>query len=275
MIRPILEYGGVIIDNLADNLIDKLESTQRSAALACTGAYRHTDKDKLIKEVGWEPLQIRRKYQRLVLFYKIKKGLTPTYLSNLVNLRELDDNRRRLRNEREIEVPNARIIRYFDSYILKTGRDWNNLDPLFSKANSLDQFKHLLKKTYYYIKNKLYQYGHGPAAINLTRIRLGLSPLKYHLHKIKVAESPICDYCNYEIENPEHYFLNCPLHATARAKLLSSLIEIIPSENISTVNLLTTIIQGHPSLNLETNRQIFEAVFQFIDQTDRFTTNWE
>ena len=166
MIRPILEYGGIIFDNLADNLVDKLETTQSSAALACTGAYRHTDKDKLIKEVGWEPLQIRRKYQRLVLFYKIQKGLTPTYLSTLVNLRDLDDNRRRLRNEREIEVPHARIIRYFDSYILKTGRDWNKIDPLIRKADSLDQFKNLLKKTYYYPQNKLYQHGHGPAAIN-------------------------------------------------------------------------------------------------------------
>ena len=60
MIRPVLEYGNIIYTNLPDRLNDKLEAVQRRAALACTGAYRHTSNDKLLHELGWQPLHLRR-----------------------------------------------------------------------------------------------------------------------------------------------------------------------------------------------------------------------
>jgi hypothetical protein len=54
MIHSLLEYSGVIIDGSPDIHIKRLENIQRQAALACTGAYRHTNHEKLL---GWPSLK--------------------------------------------------------------------------------------------------------------------------------------------------------------------------------------------------------------------------
>ena len=84
MIRPILEYGCAIFDNCSDILANSLESVQYQAARICTGAMRHTPRYILLNELGWQTLATRRKYFKLVLFYKMLHNLTPTYLSDLV-----------------------------------------------------------------------------------------------------------------------------------------------------------------------------------------------
>ena len=56
MIRPILEYGDVIIDNLPAGLCHELESVQQRAALACADAFRLTKYSILLKELGWDLL---------------------------------------------------------------------------------------------------------------------------------------------------------------------------------------------------------------------------
>ena len=65
-------------------MFDRLESIQYNAAKICTGALKHTSHVKLLSELGWTTLADRRKYFKLVLFYKMYNNLTPPYLSNLV-----------------------------------------------------------------------------------------------------------------------------------------------------------------------------------------------
>jgi hypothetical protein len=77
MIRPILEYGNIIYDGSPENSIKRLENIQRQAALACTGAYKHTNHTVLLKELSWPPLSIRRKNHRLNVMYKLQNHLTP------------------------------------------------------------------------------------------------------------------------------------------------------------------------------------------------------
>ena len=62
----------------------KLEATQYAAALAFSGAWRGTNRDKLYEELGWEYLYHRRWYWRLIHFYKLKKSRSPLYLYNLI-----------------------------------------------------------------------------------------------------------------------------------------------------------------------------------------------
>jgi hypothetical protein len=70
-IHPLLEYGGAIIDGRPDNQIKRLENIHCQAALTCTGAYRHTNHDIFLEELGWPPLQMRRKHQMIGLMFKI------------------------------------------------------------------------------------------------------------------------------------------------------------------------------------------------------------
>ena len=92
-VRPHLDYGDVIYhipQNTHDcsqtvtltNSMEKLESIQYSAALAITGAWKGTSRQKIYDELGWESLNHRRWSRRLVPFFKIINNLTPDYTRN-------------------------------------------------------------------------------------------------------------------------------------------------------------------------------------------------
>ena len=63
-VRPHLDYGDIIYHRLdPDHKLDftkKLESTQYSAALPVSGAWRGTSRQKLYDELGWESLYHRK-----------------------------------------------------------------------------------------------------------------------------------------------------------------------------------------------------------------------
>ena len=89
-IRPHLDYGDVIYqipDNICEfsrrvilnGQMDRLESIQYSAALALTGTWKGTSREKLYDELGWEPLLLCWWSRRLILLYKIVRNGTPNY----------------------------------------------------------------------------------------------------------------------------------------------------------------------------------------------------
>ena len=57
-----------------------LERTQYQAALAVSGTWKGTNRDKIYEELGWESLDHRRMSRRLTHFYKIMNTFTPGYL---------------------------------------------------------------------------------------------------------------------------------------------------------------------------------------------------
>ena len=83
-VRPHLDYGDIIYHDQSMPLSRKLESTQYQAALAVSGAWKGTNMDRLLEELGWETLSNRRWYRRLCLFYKIINNQTPNYLRECV-----------------------------------------------------------------------------------------------------------------------------------------------------------------------------------------------
>ena len=52
-------------------LMGALESIQYQAAIAVSGAWKGTSQDKIYNELGWETLDERRLFRRLVQFFKI------------------------------------------------------------------------------------------------------------------------------------------------------------------------------------------------------------
>ena len=59
---------------------EQLDKLQRKVSLLCTGAFRITSNEKLLKDLGWPKLT--NTSHRLVLFYKILNDLTPQYLKH-------------------------------------------------------------------------------------------------------------------------------------------------------------------------------------------------
>ena len=85
-VRPHLDYGDIIYHKydpeFKPDFTKRIESTQYSAALAVSGAWRGTNIDKIYEELGWEILYYRRWYRCLCHFYKLQNDQRPLYLYN-------------------------------------------------------------------------------------------------------------------------------------------------------------------------------------------------
>ena len=108
-VRPHLEYGDVIFhfpakvcefseNTILPSLMEKLDSVQYSVALAVSGTWRGTSREKLYAELGWwESLSSRRWSRRLTLFYKMINNLLPEYTRDPVP--QLQQSHYSLRNQ--------------------------------------------------------------------------------------------------------------------------------------------------------------------------------
>ena len=71
LVRPHLEYGCTVWDPNNQRLIQKLEAVQRWAArFACRNYDRHSSVTKMLEDLKWDSLQMRRQANRLTLLYK-------------------------------------------------------------------------------------------------------------------------------------------------------------------------------------------------------------
>ena len=96
----------------------KLEQTQYSAALAVTGTWRGTSRQRLYDELGWEDLYSRRRYRRLCHFYNLRQTRSPEYLfAEIPCERQLSYN---LRNTRAYDQSVGRTIRFTITYFQNT-----------------------------------------------------------------------------------------------------------------------------------------------------------
>ena len=57
----------------------------------------------------------------------------------------------------------------------------------------------------------------------MTWILSGHSPLFYFQHKIGKAHSPLCDFCQTELETSEHFLGQCAGYATIRLRTLGQI----------------------------------------------------
>ena len=80
-VRPHLDYGDIIYQKFDPEFTleftRKLESTQYAAALAVSGAWRGTKRNKLYEELDWEYLYDRRRYRRFTHLFKLRQSESP------------------------------------------------------------------------------------------------------------------------------------------------------------------------------------------------------
>ena len=132
-VRPHLDYRELMYhkDDLEVplSLSKRLESVQYTAALAVTGAWKGTNKSKLLDQLGWEYLHNRRRYCRLTHFFRLLKGDAPEYMTILIpQPKHLNYS---LRDQNVFEPLTTRIQGYYESYDPYCLRKWNKLDPSF------------------------------------------------------------------------------------------------------------------------------------------------
>ena len=136
LVRPILEYAAPAWDPHAQNCIQPLEAVQRRAARFVTGDYHTTSStSSMIKQLGWQTLQQRRQYTKVIMVYRIINRLvdidaTPHYrLSAAIN------------NTARYMVPYCRTESYRHSFFPSSVRLWNSLPAHLTAAHTIEAFR--------------------------------------------------------------------------------------------------------------------------------------
>jgi len=285
-VRPLLEYGSVLFDSCTNALSEKLEGTQRQAALSITRAYQHTSSPHLLTELGLETLNERRKNSKIILIYKIRHNLTPDYMKTLIPGEVGNDTNIQTRNAGSIKnLPKTGKKQPIQNYLLKSFipsaiKLWNNIPPNIRQCNELDTFKTRLQ---IYNKKtdtrpyKPYLSNSSTSHIYLSRIRMGLSGLNSHRKKYHFIDHNNCPQCNTKNENEIHYFLHCTNYAAHRQNMIAELTTVIPQHsnllrnffsNKKQQELCEILIRGTGSCDVD--KKLFIIVSKYINNTGRF-----
>ena len=278
MIRPILEYGCVLFDNCSQHLSQSLETVQYEAARICLGALRHTPRVLLLKELRWHTLANRRKYFKLVLFYKMYNKLTPAYLYNLVPRDVAFTTGRLLRNRANLRQIKFSTRRFGESFLPSAIRLWNTLPCDVRDCTSLPQFKAKLKTLLLPVDKTPPYFLSGKRFPNIchTQLRFGCSTLNAHLHNSNIIPDASCS-CLHTREDTIHFFLYCPLFPHQRARMLGAVCRLLaPGVNpnllvhVAGDILVNIFLNGSEDLSDDDNLSVFESVQHFIVESRRF-----
>ena len=272
-IRPHLDYGDIIYDypgNAA--FIQKLESIQYNACLAITGCFRGTSREKLYSELGLESLADRRFYRRILFFYKIVNGLTPSYLRNY--LQETPSTLVNLRGRNAIYPLNIRTERFRNTFFPYCITQWNILDSRIRDLPTVSSFKRAILK---FLRPKLspvFGSQNNQGVVFLNRLRVRFSHLNEHKfgHGFLDTLDPFCRCRTNTIESTQHFLLHCSIYSHSRQSLFDSLhtldIVIFP---LCPSKLCRLLLFGDENLSLIINRSILNLVINFIHESSRFS----
>ena len=191
-IRPLLEYSDVIWDNCTNNEKHDLDKIQYEAARIATGATKLVSIVNLENEIGWEPLESRRRKHKLTLFYKMIHKETPEYISNLVPPLVGNRNNYSLRNEHNLQSVHARTKLYSESFLPSVVREWNDLSLEIRNSTSLPSFKTAIGRHDTHSIPIYYYTGYRKAQILHTRLRTNCSCLNLTLFQKNIVDSPLC-----------------------------------------------------------------------------------
>ena len=275
MVLPIMDYGDVIYDNAPLYIKEKLNSLHRRAALMCTRAYRHTESNRLLQELGWCSLESRRQIHRLNLFYKIKNNLAQPYLSSLCPpLVGERAERYNLRNRADVTSTAWRTTEASNSFFPKTVANWNALSPSLKNLGTLKQFKAQVKAFFKIQVPHQFVRCDGYPAVLHTRLRLGLSALNDHRFSYNLIENRYCPNCPRKIENNMHFFLDCPQYAAQRQILMQSISGVLTDYiTFGKRHKINIVLTGSQNINNETNSKLQTIVECYITDTHRFNIN--
>ena len=260
-VRPILEYGDVVWNNMPQYLKDDLDKIQNEAARIVSGCSKLVSLSDLREECGWKLLSERRRKHKLILFFKMVKGFAPIYLSNLVPQLNSDISNHNLRNSTSLYGIACRTSLYKKSFLPSVVDEWNLLPQNIRDLESVSSFKDYFNIDRP-IPNKLFLVGKRRFHIIHARLRNECSSLKHHLFIRKIVESPLC-VCG-AVETNQHYFFECPLYRNARNTLHRSL------SHFSCVVDLNALFFGSDALTFWDNKDVFLLVHSFIKESKRF-----
>ena len=133
-----MEYSATVWSPYTVQDITKLEKVQCRAARYIFNDYSSFHSvSAMLNQLNWPSLETRRDYLKIIMFYKIIKGLvdiTPSYdLTSVLNVTRGHSYR--------FHVTSSRINCHLFSFIPAATRLWNSLPSHMVEVNSLELFR--------------------------------------------------------------------------------------------------------------------------------------
>ena len=256
-------------DIYVTDAMSSLESLQYQSALAVTGAWKGTNRDKIYEQLGWETLHNRRESRRLTQFYKIMNNLTPSYLKTPV-----PEPQTHLFGPRSTNViPNlsCRNDRFKNSFYPHAIELWNAIGVEFRSIEKLSDFKSSLLEIIRPLKKDIFDILNPDGTKQIFQLRVGLSPLRAHKfnHNFIDTSNNIC-LCGNGTEDTEHFLLVCPFFANIRKSLVENVSKLVNFQDLSTNDKINCLLYGSQGLLDSQNAQILSETINFIFETKRF-----
>ena len=175
-------------------------------------------------------------------------------------------------NKNNLQEFSCRTESFKHSFFPFCVREWNKLDNNIRDAESIKQFKSMLKNFFSLNQRSLFSI-HDPVGVKLlTRLRLQFSHLNEHKfrHNFKDCVSPMCD-CGAETETTSHFFLRCQFFANERQKLRDDVYRLDASiKHLNEESLIDILLYGSDRFNESKNKQILLHTICYIEATKRF-----
>ena len=269
-VRPHLDYADIIYDQPHIKVLcDKIESVLYNAALVITGAIKGTSRKKLYKELGIEHIWERRRYRRLVMFYKIVNDKSPKYLKNYLPEFQSSCNVDRNKLYRRFRFGSNYFNNSFFPFCV---REWNDLSTAIKHSKSLSIFKKSILQAIRPNFSSVYNIFDPIGLKLLTRLRTNLSHLREHKfhHKFKDTPSSVCR-CNVENETTKHYLLRCSFYIDLRKTLLVNIDIIVGTmSNLPDDDLVHLLLYGNNTLSIDDNSAVLRCTITFLKDSGRF-----
>ena len=146
LVQPHFDYCDIVWGSCGETLSTKLQKLQNRAARVLTFSSYDIDANQLIIDLGWNTLSTQRDKHKAILVFKSLNGLTPEYLRSKFISRD-DTNPYYLRDSlNKLAIPLPRTNYFKNSFTYSGAVLWNSLPSEVRQAESLREFRHLLKQ---------------------------------------------------------------------------------------------------------------------------------
>ena len=266
-VPPLLGPNGLLSLNF---LMERIEKIQYQAALAVSGSWKGSSRNKLYDELGWESLSYRRWHRRLSQLYKIHNNLTPKYLHhNLPGIRHYHE-----ANTKTFHQIRCRTTKYCNSFFPDSTKAWNNNINVFKSCKSLPSFKNKIIPLTRPSPKGLFGI-HDPFGIRcIFQLRLKLSPLRHHkkCHNFVDTPSAMCE-CKTGIEDTSHFLFQCPKFFRQRITLAANVVQLLIIHDLAHLsNSVDLYLYGHHAIPMEVNKSLLKHSITYIKETKRFNS---
>lgn len=140
-----IDYCNALYCGVSQSCLNRLQLVQNAAARFLTNTPRRQHITPVLFSLHWLPVSFRVDFKILLFVFKALNGLAPSYLSELLTIR---DSGRSLRSSNQLllEVPRTKSKHWGDrSFSVAGPRLWNKLPPDMRTITDLGLFKSRLK----------------------------------------------------------------------------------------------------------------------------------